>query len=95
MHRAVLLLLLGSPLPATTLHAQRAHDEARLTIGVGVLYSGGGGSLWRVGRQPVLDAAGTDTLGISRATLYRAVKPPQKPVVSSSCCALGMRSPVK
>lgn len=67
MHRALLLLVLGCPLHTSTAHAQRARDEARLTIGVGVLYSGGGGTLWSVGRQPVLDAAGTDTLGISRS----------------------------
>lgn len=67
MRRTLLLLCVVTPILATTAHAQRAHDQARLTIGVGVLYSGGGGKLWSVGRQPVLDAAGTDTLGVSRS----------------------------
>ncbi len=67
MHRTLLVLCLVVPNLTSAAHAQRAHDQARLTIGVGVLYSNGGGKLWSVGRQPVLDAAGTDTLGISRA----------------------------
>ncbi len=67
MRRAGLLALaLLGPCAARPAAAQRQADEARLTIGVGLLHTSGGGQLWSVGRQPILDGAGTDTLSISR-----------------------------
>lgn len=46
--------------------SQRTSDEARLTIGAGLLHWSGGGRLWRVAGQPILTGAGADTLALAR-----------------------------
>ncbi len=53
-------------LVAAPLAAQREHDQARLFIGAGLLHVSGGGAVWQVGQQPLLDAAGTDTARLAR-----------------------------
>lgn len=68
MRRAVSLLLplLLPGLLALPTSAQRQADEARLTIGVGLLHASGGGSLWRVGQQPILGGGSPDTVAVER-----------------------------
>ena len=53
-------------LSATALRAQTA-DQARLMFTVGLGQSSGGGTLWKIGRQPFLTKAATDTLALSRS----------------------------
>lgn len=58
-----LLACLASPLMA-----QGAADQARLTIGVGLMHTSGGGSVWAVPAQPIsVDAGAADTLALSRS----------------------------
>lgn len=52
---------------ATPLVAQRTVDQARLTIGVGLLHTSGGGTVWAVPAQPIsVNGGGSDTLAIGR-----------------------------
>jgi hypothetical protein len=63
------LLALGctaiSLLPAQV-HGQRTADQARLMFSVGLGQLSGGGTLWSVGRQPLLGNIQNDTLSLSR-----------------------------
>lgn len=57
----LLLLATGAPL-----RAQATADRARLTVGFGIAYHGGG-SLWTQGGQPIIDrAANVDTATVGR-----------------------------
>jgi hypothetical protein len=59
----VMALFLAAPEAA----AQRAHDQARLSIGIGLLYSLPHGTLWQVGVQPVATPIGTaDSIALGR-----------------------------
>jgi hypothetical protein len=57
-----LLACLASPLMA-----QGTADQARLTIGVGLMHTSGGGTVWAVPAQPIsVDAGADDTLALAR-----------------------------
>lgn len=57
-----LLACLASPLMA-----QRIADQARLTIGVGLVHTSGGGTVWAVPAQPIsVNGGAIDTLAIGR-----------------------------
>ena len=51
---------------AGPLLAQASADRARLTIGVGLVHTSGGGVVWAVPAQPILVPTGTDTLALQR-----------------------------
>lgn len=54
-----------SALPGA-LPAQATADRARLMFSIGVGQLSGGGTLWSVDRQPLIDLAGTDSMSLSR-----------------------------
>lgn len=65
------VLLIVSALTATALLptglAGQTADQARLVFSLGVGQTSGGGTLWRVGRQPLMSAQGDlDTLDVNR-----------------------------
>ncbi|MEO8636026.1 MAG: hypothetical protein ABI587_12180 [Gemmatimonadales bacterium] len=51
---------------ATPVQAQSMADQARLTIGVGLVHTSGGGVVWAVPGQPILAPTGIDTLALQR-----------------------------
>lgn len=60
------MLLLGLAAPAA-LAGQATSDQARLVFSVGLGQTSGGGTLWTVGKQPlIVDPLTTDTLAVSR-----------------------------
>jgi hypothetical protein len=67
MRHALLALALTavSLLPAQV-HGQRTADQARLMFSIGLGQLSGGGTLWTVGRQPLLGSVETDTLDLRR-----------------------------
>jgi len=47
--------------------AQGTADQARLTIGVGLMHTSGGGTVWAIPAQPIsVDAGASDTLALAR-----------------------------
>lgn len=51
---------------AGTLVGQRTRDQARLTVGIGLIHASGGGRLWQTPTQPIVSSTGTDTIGLER-----------------------------
>lgn len=69
MRPSVLLstLVLSLIVPAT-LAGQATSDQARLVFSVGIGQTSGGGTLWAVGKQPlIINTLTTDTLSVSRS----------------------------
>lgn len=53
---------------AGQLKARRTADQARLTIGVSLVHTSGGGTVWSVPAQPILVTGGaSDTLALGRS----------------------------
>lgn len=64
--RRLSLFLLLVPLLATRLPAQARADQARLTFGIGLGYSGST-DVWSIEGQPIIDNANVDAASLSRS----------------------------